>query len=196
MKSFKKYCQIVVLTFFAATALAHEGHHHHVVRSQAEKVAGLPPDVLLVYSDVNQKYKAQVEPIFEQKCAACHSALVQAPWYASIPGLHQLIEDDRSEAKEHLEISKGFPFAGHGAIDEDLDSIRKMTEKNKMPTRFYKWMHPSSRLTVAEKEMILNWVSESEKQIAAVSKHDVKHDDQHDDHHDHGDDHDDDGDED
>lgn len=92
------------------------------------------------------------------------------PWYAGIPGLHQLIEGDRTEAKEHLEISKGFPFAGHGEPIEDLKAIEETAEKNTMPPGLFSLMHPSLRLTDEDKRKIIDWARGSQTELGSLPR--------------------------
>jgi cytochrome c peroxidase len=156
----------LMVILLGAVAIAHPGHHHgeHTNTAKTEEAA---PDLKKVYQEINETYVSTVKPIFDQKCAACHSVDVAAPSYASFPIVHWIVEGDRSEAKEHLEISKGFPFAGHGTPKEDLDALKEVVNKNSMPTWLYSFFHPSAKLTEYEKKALLKWISESEKKLAS-----------------------------
>jgi hypothetical protein len=135
----------------SASSQAHEGHAHGSSAS-----AGQPPPGHT--AEIQALYEQNVKPIFERKCASCHSREVPPPWYAAIPGVGWLIDHDRSEAVEHLEISKGFPFGGHGSVVENFKEIEEVVEDGSMPIFLYRLMHPSSRLTAEEKDTILAWV--------------------------------------
>jgi len=166
---------ILSALLIAIIAEAHEGHHHDKSgNSQENKLSASRPEITQVYKQINIQYKENVTLIFESKCAACHSAEAPLPWYSDIPVIHQLIERDRKEAQEHLEISKGFPFAGHGTPEEDLDAIIKTTESGSMPTLFFRLMHPSSALNEREKEIILNWASASKQEISKANPEEKK----------------------
>ena len=156
---------IFLLFLVSQLGYAHEGHHHGE-HTQAAKIASAATEIKQAYSEIQIAYQKEISPIFEEKCAACHSKEITAPWYAKIPGVHSVIEKDRSEAKQHLEISQGFPFAGHGTPEEDLVSLKKTTSENEMPPSLYTWLHPSSKLTAEEKAKILSWIQESELKIA------------------------------
>lgn len=162
-----KYIFIIFFLTYSFVSKAHEGHHHGV-HTQAAKLASTKPDLDLVYAEINKNYQTKVKPIFDQKCADCHSAENSAPWYSAIPFVHRLVESDRSEAKEHLEISKGFPFAGHGTPEEDLNAIKDVLKKGSMPTRLYRLMHPSSELTAEERNLVMDWVKVSELKIKSA----------------------------
>ena len=156
----------VLLSILGLTSIAnaHAGHHHSS-QSGESKLEAAPTDIKIQYQKINQEYGSAVKPIFESKCAACHSNSISSPWYSKIPGISWLIESDKLEAKKHLEISSGFPFAGHGTPLEDLEAIKNSINKNTMPTRLYLLFHSSSRLTNTEKTQILSWVDQSESAI-------------------------------
>ena len=162
-----KLCSFILMLVIGVSVVAHEEHHRES-GSQESKKANAEAELKLAYDDIQTEYAKSVQPIFNMKCAACHSEKSQSPWYSKIPGLHQLIESDRSEAKEHLEISKGFPFGGHGEPIEDLNAINEVATKGTMPTRFYSFMHPSSKLTQDEKKNVLQWVKASKAKLTAL----------------------------
>lgn len=161
-----KLLALITIALLANTSVfAHEGHHHGT-HTQEAKEKDSEPTVQKTYAEIQVEYLKSVKPIFDAKCAACHSTDVAAPWYAKVPLVGWIIESDRSEAKEHLEISKGFPFAGHGTPKEDLDAIEKVVSENDMPTFLYKLFHPSSKLTGEEKEALAKWAKSSRLKIA------------------------------
>lgn len=163
----------LLILFIATAALAHEGHHHEA-HTQEAKVQSAPLDLSLIYKliykEIDESYAKNVKPIFDQKCATCHSASNPSPWYSSLPVIHWLVESDRNEAKEHLEISKGFPFAGHGTPENDLAAIKEVITKNSMPTTLFALFHPSSRLSVDEKKIIFSWIEVSSEKLASATK--------------------------
>lgn len=151
------------------TAVAHEGHHHGS-HTQEAKTADAKKEQRIAFSEIAADYEKSVQPIFDSKCAACHSANSKSPWYSKIPGIHQLVEKNRSQAKEHLEISKGFPFGGHGEPLEDLKAIREVIQKDSMPTGLYSFMHPSSKLTKPEAEAITAWATAGEAKLVVLTQ--------------------------
>lgn len=154
---------LVLFLIIGTYAFAHEGHHHGSHTHEAKDHS--QPAVRGLYDQIQANYLKSVKPIFDQKCAACHSLNSPAPWYVQIPGIGYIVESDRTEAKEHLEISKGFPFAGHGTNDEDLDAIEKSMNKSEMPPTLYKAFHPTSKITEQEKIVILDWIKNSKNTL-------------------------------
>ncbi|MCB0327088.1 MAG: heme-binding domain-containing protein, partial [Bdellovibrionales bacterium] len=101
--------------------------------------------------------------IFKQKCFNCHGIVDALPWYAKIPGPKQLIHQDIREAKEHMDMSEGFPFQGHGTPLDDLEAIERVLEENSMPPLRYKVMHWRSGVTSKEKAVIQEWIKKGRK---------------------------------
>jgi hypothetical protein len=156
--------KFVLLVFFCCPTFAHEGHQHGAHTQEAKEQDAIP-NLKAIYADIQSDYQKTVKPVFDTKCGACHSAEVMAPWYTAIPGFGWIVESERAEAKEHLEFSKGFPFAGHGTPEEDLEAIRNSIVKDAMPTRLYRFIHPSHRITDDEKLIIFNWIESSQKRL-------------------------------
>src|SRR3989338_5754589 len=55
-------------------------------------------------------YNTLARPIIEKKCFDCHSSQTKYPAYYKLPLVKWLIDSDISEAKEHLDFEKPFPF--------------------------------------------------------------------------------------
>ena len=116
-----------------------------------------------VLATINDFYKKDVRPIFKNKCLDCHGSLANKPWYYELPGARQLIQRDIREAKSHMDMSNGFPFKGHGSPKDDLESIERTINENSMPPWQYLLMHWDSRPSEEEKQIILNWINQSQK---------------------------------
>lgn len=159
---------ILFFMISSSTLFAHEGHHHAPHDSE-HKIEQAPSSVQLVYKNIQNDYQKEIKPIFDQKCASCHSVDSILPWYGTIAPVSWIIKSDRVEAQKHLEISKGFPFAGHGTPLEDLTAIKEEVVKDEMPTFLYRFFHPSHVLTVDEKNIIIKWVDKSQTEISKAS---------------------------
>ncbi len=109
---------------------------------------------------VDALYGERVKPIFQKKCFDCHGVGNPLPWYSRIPGPKQLIERDIRVAKEHMDMSRDFPFGGHGSPLEDLQSLQGVLEDGSMPPLRYRVMHWGSGLSEADIETIQEWLNE------------------------------------
>ena len=144
--------------FLCFSVGAHQGHEALKSKTPGEKTR---PSTQETYESINSSYMKIVKPIFEAKCLACHSSQTVPPWYSNIPGVKSLIEYDRKEAQEHLEMSQGFPFGGHGDPLSDLQAIADSVKQNSMPPLRYKLINWFSGLSSKERDLILRWASES-----------------------------------
>ncbi|RYZ77997.1 MAG: hypothetical protein EOP06_29870, partial [Proteobacteria bacterium] len=87
------------------------------------------------------------------------------PWYSSLPFAKNLIQRDLAQAKEHLDMSTGFPFGGHGSDLEDLEAIRESVDAGDMPPLRYKLLHWSAKVSPEERSAIVSWVMRAETQL-------------------------------
>lgn len=111
---------------------------------------------------VGAAYEKNVLPIFAAKCLMCHGVVAKIPLYAELPPTSFLVEHDIEEAKEHVDMSFGFPFYGKDAKTpmEALTEVAEVVRENEMPPTIYKIMHWHSSLTTEEKKTILTWANE------------------------------------
>jgi hypothetical protein len=146
-----------VLALIALVAIA-------TADSKAPPAAKLSPDAERTnrLSKINTTYIAQIKPILQNKCLGCHGGETKFPWYYSVPGVKQYIDWNRAEAKEHLDLSKDFPFKTRAAsTEEDLDELVETIVDGKMPPWLYRMAHPESKLTEDEARDIVKWAKES-----------------------------------
>lgn len=138
---------------------AHSAHHYE--SSEAEKIVKSTISQEKILQRIGERYQREVEPIFKKSCFDCHSDQTRYPWYYRIPGVKQMIDDDIEDARRHLDMSRGFPFEGHGEIADDLRAIQEVVKENEMPPWNYRLMHWGSGLNRAEKEKISEWAREA-----------------------------------
>lgn len=153
----KIFICIVLILLVDGQTYAHQGNDH----SQNNFVNENKDANFL--EKIGESYQKNVSHIFQVKCLDCHGEAKKMPWYYSVPGAKQLMNNDMAEAKEHLDMRDGFPFKGHGSPIEDLKAILEVTQKDEMPPFRYRIMHWSSRLSNEEKRLIKIWVKDSLK---------------------------------
>lgn len=119
---------------------------------------------------INESYKRDVKPIFKSRCFDCHSQTPRLPWYYKVPLVHNLLDSDMKEAKEHLDFTNDFPFGGHGTPKEDLEAIAESVRDKSMPPFRYRVMHQNSALTDSERETVLDWIVSSQKRLAEPAR--------------------------
>lgn len=150
--------KFVTILFSAALAFAHQGVDHGAEGKAPDAIDEGTAEIL---AEIGSEYESKIQPIFQRACFDCHSSSTNFPWYYKLPGVKQLIDADIAEAKEHLDMSKGFPFQGHGTPTEDLEAIIDSIKEGDMPPLKYKVMHWNSRLSDADKAAIKDWAGNS-----------------------------------
>ena len=82
-------------------------------------------------------------------CFQCHSNETEWPWYSKIAPASWLIYNDVAEGRQR------FNFLDWRNNPGELDEIIEQIERGGMPPIQYWVFHPSSRLTVAQKEAFI-----------------------------------------
>ncbi|RME14556.1 MAG: cytochrome C [Bdellovibrio sp.] len=110
-------------------------------------------------SFLKEEYEKKIKPIFKRACFDCHSRYTVYPWYYKIPIVKQLIDHDIEEAREHLDMSEGFPFKSHeeASLVDIMEEIAEVIEEGEMPLFRYVILHKEARLTDKEKQLIIQW---------------------------------------
>ena len=89
----------------------------------------------------------QTKELFYQTCADCHSHETKWPWYASIAPISFPVLYHVAEGREHFNIS--VPDMG-----EYYEAAEEL-EEGEMPESSYLWLHPEAKLSIKEKEALL-----------------------------------------
>lgn len=143
----------------AGFAYSHGGVKHN--EEAVQRGSKLKSGETEVFKRINLQYKEKIKPIFKRSCFDCHSDQTRYPWYHTLPIIGKVIDEDINEAREHLDISKDFPFIGHGSAKSDLKEIKKSVMNGEMPPFKYKLLHWRASLSQQEKEAVAKWVSDS-----------------------------------
>jgi len=121
------------------------------------------------FQKINETYIAQIKPIFQAKCLACHGNVEKIPLYSKIPPVSWLVLDDIEEAREHFNMSHDYPFYSKRrgvSPAKQFQELQETIEENEMPPWYYGTTHWRSGLNAQEKEKILNWIQESKKTLS------------------------------
>lgn len=115
-------------------------------------------------------YDAELKQIFQQKCYDCHSQNPRYPWYYHYPFVKQYIDHDLSEARRHLDLTKGYPFVSHATMLEDIKALREVAQEMDMPPLVYRWAHEGSALTEDDKARIFRWTAEADNLLRSIGE--------------------------
>lgn len=120
-----------------------------------------------IYAEIGTGYPA-IESILKKSCFDCHSNKTNYPWYYKIPTIDAMIDSDIKEAREHLDLSNGFPFGGHADQLSTLKAIREQVEENDMPLLMYRFMHWGTTIDGATQDSLFEWIDKSIGQLETV----------------------------
>lgn len=100
----------------------------------------------------------EVKSILQRSCYDCHSHQTVWPWYSRIAPVSWLIAHDVKEGRDHLNFSTWSAYNQRQQL-KLYEEIQEVIEKNEMPLKSYLWIHPSAKLTNADKRILKAWLS-------------------------------------
>jgi hypothetical protein len=105
-----------------------------------------------------------IEAKIKVSCYDCHSNNTNYPWYNKVQPFALILEDHITEGKEELNFSE---FGGYSIRRQRtrLKSISSQIIDDKMPLLSYTFMHRDSKLTLSDKELIINWIEKLKDSI-------------------------------
>jgi len=121
-----------------------------------------------IYMVINDKL-VSLEPVLKRACYDCHSNKTVYPWYYKLPIVKDIINDDITEAKKHLDMSFGFPFKGHGKPVDDLLAIRNVILNKDMPPLRYRMLHWDAKPSDEEVDSIIIWIDFGLEKLANIN---------------------------
>lgn len=92
---------------------------------------------------------APTRELTKRACFDCHSNETRWPWYSNIAPVSWLVQNDVKEGRAHLNFSEWNRPQKHAK-----DAMKEVREGG-MPLWYYVPLHPESRLTASEKEMLI-----------------------------------------
>lgn len=93
---------------------------------------------------------AATRQLASDACFDCHSNLTRWPWYTNVAPLSWLTQNDVSGGRSTLNFSEW-----NRPQDTGVGDIVEAVRSGSMPPWFYKPMHPSSRLSSAERDRLV-----------------------------------------
>jgi hypothetical protein len=99
---------------------------------------------------------AEVRSIIERSCYDCHSNRTRWPWYSHVAPVSWLVVRDVHRGRKELNFSE-WPTFDFEAQDHLMSGIAKQVDRGTMPLAIYVVMHPDARLTLEERQTLLEW---------------------------------------
>ena len=97
-----------------------------------------------------------VRTVLKTACYNCHSNKTEWPWYSYVAPVSWLVKHDVSEAREHMNLSTWDQYDRNDQQDF-VEHIWKMVDKGDMPLWYYQIMHPESKLSAQQKQVLHHW---------------------------------------
>lgn len=114
---------------------------------------------------------AQVSQIWQNKCVDCHSPnMTRMPIYANFPIAKELIAKDIEKATQRFVLIKEIYNGEIPLTPLMLARLEGVIRNNEMPPALYLSMHWNGSLTQAEKQTILDWISEERAKLPSHSQ--------------------------
>ncbi len=106
-----------------------------------------------------------VQTVLAHACYDCHSNRTRYPWYANVQPVGWWLAHHINEARGELNFSEFGAYDTKRAARR-LATIIDQVEQGDMPLRSYTWMHPTARLTAAQKKLITGWAQSLHDKIS------------------------------
>jgi hypothetical protein len=119
-----------------------------------EVIVDNPNDLL-----ANNTLPDSVTNLLRSACYDCHSNETVYPWYAYVAPVSWLVIRDTKLGRAHLNFSD---WENNSKVDKAklLGEIAEEVEDGVMPMPIYILMHPEAKLTVAQRELLIEWSDE------------------------------------
>ena len=97
-----------------------------------------------------------VAALLKKSCYDCHSNESVYPWYSHIAPSSWLVAKDIREGRDELNFST---WEDYDMMDKLglLDDISIAVGEGEMPMEIYLYLHPSSKLDEAQRQLIIDW---------------------------------------
>lgn len=116
---------------------------------------------------------ADVRLAIENKCADCHSNNTRWPAYSRLAPGSWLMEHDVHEARTAMNLSHWDELPPEEQT-RLLAAIAAEVANRRMPVRQYLLLHPSARLTDAERKSVIAWTHDERRRIRSAAQQQKK----------------------
>jgi hypothetical protein len=121
--------------------------------------------------------KSQVQPevyaIMERSCNDCHSNKTTWPWYSQVAPVSWYLSRHVAQGRRQLNLSDWAGYDNRRATRK-LDEICEQVKMGEMPIKSYLLIHPSAKLSEADKQALCNWAEQERARLAASQANNQK----------------------
>lgn len=108
----------------------------------------------------DHRVDARTAGVLRRACANCHSHETQWPWYSKISPVSWIMARHVGKGRAKLNFSDW-----SGATANQLEEIYDAIDKDDMPPRDYRLMHPEARLSNGDREILKAWTTGTSAQV-------------------------------
>jgi hypothetical protein len=108
-----------------------------------------------------------VNQILKRSCYDCHSDHTRYPWYAAIQPAGWILARHIRRGKAELNFSEFDRYSRRRQISK-LKGIAKQIEDKEMPLKSYLLLNKEAKLSVEEKNLLINWMLSKADSISNV----------------------------
>jgi hypothetical protein len=101
----------------------------------------------------------EVLTILQRACYDCHSNETEWPWYSKIAPASFLISSDVKNGRKEVNFSVWQRYDAPRKLRK-LREIAKEVEKGTMPQPYYLLLHPESKLSARDRELVVKWAKQ------------------------------------
>jgi len=107
----------------------------------------------------NNSIPDEVAKILHESCYDCHSNETIYPWYSYVSPVKFLVSKDTRKGRKHVNFSE---WENYNKADklEALDDFGDEVDEGEMPMEIYTVMHSNSKLSDADRELLVAWAGE------------------------------------
>jgi Haem-binding domain len=108
-----------------------------------------------------------VGAILERSCNDCHSSRTEWPWYSEVSPLSWYLVRHVNEGRRELSFSNWGTYQPRRMVRK-LQQICDEVEHGDMPLKSYLPLHPTARLSGADKQVLCNWANQERTRVLAT----------------------------
>lgn len=104
---------------------------------------------------------AEVQRILRNACYDCHSNQTVWPWYSVVAPASWIVHHEVNDGRRRLNFSEWADYASDpDTAVQKLREVATFVATGDMAPWYYRLLHPSARLTGAQRDLVVAWVSQ------------------------------------
>jgi hypothetical protein len=105
---------------------------------------------------VAENVPGEIRALISRSCYDCHSVETKYPWYSYVAPVKWIIKHDINWGRGGVNFSDWDSMDNIDKVGK-LGEISEVIEASEMPLKKYLILHPEARLTIEERQSIIQW---------------------------------------